>query len=80
MLIRNSLQEQIDKKDRELLEPRAQKEVELSQKLAQKQSELIQLKSKLENAEVERTIRDLFCVFKIGHELVTEVCPIMTIF
>jgi hypothetical protein len=54
--IRNSLQEQISKKDRELAELRAQKEVELSQKLAQKQSELLQLKSKLENAEVEKKL------------------------
>jgi len=54
--IRNSLQEQIAKKDRELAEFRAQKEVELSQKLAQKQSELLQLKSKLENAEVEKKL------------------------
>ena len=54
--IRNSLQEQIAKKDRELSELRAQKEVELSQKLAQKQSELLQLKSKLENAEVEKKL------------------------
>jgi len=26
------------------------------------------------------TIRDLFCIFKIGHDLVTEKCPNMTIF
>lgn len=36
-----------------------------------------------QNATKERqkvTIRDLFCVFKMGHELVTEEYPIMTIF
>lgn len=54
--IRNSLQEQLANKDKELTELKAQKDIELSQKLAQKETELLQLKSKLDNAEVEKKL------------------------
>lgn len=54
--IRNFFQEQLAKKDNELTELKAQKDIELSQKLAQKETELLQLKSKLDNAEVEKTL------------------------
>ena len=54
--IKNSLQEQLNKKDTELAELKAQKEIELSQKLSQKETELLQLKSKLEKAEVEKKL------------------------
>ncbi len=54
--IKNSLQEQLNKKDTELAELKAQKEIELSQKLAQKETELLQVKSKLEKAEVEKKL------------------------
>jgi hypothetical protein len=54
--IKNSLQELLNKKDKELAELKAQKEIELSKKIAEKESELLQVKSKLENAEVEKKL------------------------
>jgi hypothetical protein len=54
--VRNSLQEQLAKKDREFTELKAQKEIELSQKLSQKENEFLQLKAKLDNAEVEKKL------------------------
>lgn len=54
--IKNSLQEQLNKKDKELSELKAQKEIELSKKLAEKETEILQVKSKLENAEVEKKL------------------------
>lgn len=54
--IKNSLQEQLAKKDQELAEFKGKKEVELSQKLSQKENELQQLKAKIENAEVAKKL------------------------
>ncbi|MBL0080067.1 MAG: DUF2130 domain-containing protein [Bacteroidetes bacterium] len=54
--IKNTLQEQLNNKDKELAELKAQKEIELSKKLAEKETELLQIKSKLENAEVEKKL------------------------
>jgi hypothetical protein len=54
--IKNALQEQLNNKDKELAELKAQKEIELSKKIAEKESELLQVKSKLENAEVEKIL------------------------
>ncbi len=50
--VRNSSQEQLARKDKELTELKAQKDVELSQK----ETELSQLKAKLDNAEVEKKL------------------------
>jgi hypothetical protein len=54
--IKNTLQEQLAKKDQELADLKAKKEIELSQKLSQKENELFQLKSKIDNAEVEKKL------------------------
>lgn len=54
--LRNFLQEQLSKKDKELAELKAQKDAEFSQKLTQKETELLQLKAKLENTEVEKKL------------------------
>jgi len=54
--IKNALQEQLAQKDRELADLKAKKEVELSQKLFQKENELLQLKAKIEGAEVEKKL------------------------
>jgi hypothetical protein len=54
--LRNSLQEQLAKKDKELTELKAQIDAELSQKLTQKETELLQLKAKLDNIEVEKKL------------------------
>jgi len=54
--IKNSLQEQLAKKDQELADLKAKKEIELSQKLSQKDNELLQLKAKIDNAEIEKKL------------------------
>lgn len=54
--IKNRLQEQLAKKDQEITDLKAKKEIEMTQKLALKESELLQLKSKIENAEVEKKL------------------------
>ena len=66
--IRNSLQDQIAKKDRELTELKAQKELELTQKLAQKETELSQLKSQIDNAEVAKKLAVTEATQKIEKE------------
>lgn len=54
--IKNTLQEQLTKKDQELADLKAKKEIELSQKISQKENELIQLQAKIDNAEVEKKL------------------------
>lgn len=66
--VRNSLQEQLSKKDQELAKLKAEKEVELSQKLSQKENELLQLKAKIDNAEVEKKLAVTEATKKIEKE------------
>lgn len=54
--IKNTLQEQLTKKDQELADLKAKKEIELSQKISQKENELLQLQAKIDNAEVEKKL------------------------
>ena len=54
--IKNALQEQLTKKDQDIADLKAKKELELSQKLSQKENELLQLQSKIDNAEVEKKL------------------------
>lgn len=54
--VRNLLQEQIAKKDKELTEFKAHKDIELSAKLSQKENELLKLKARLDNTEVEKKL------------------------
>jgi hypothetical protein len=54
--IKNSLHDQLARKDKALAELKAQKEIELSQKLAEKETEFLQLKSKLDNAEIAKKL------------------------
>lgn len=54
--IKNSLQEQLAAKDRQLLELKAQKEVELSQKISQKDTELLALKARLDAIDLEKKL------------------------
>lgn len=54
--IRNSLQEQLAKKDKELIELKSQSELTLSEKLNKKETEITQLKAKIENIEVEKKL------------------------
>ncbi len=54
--IKNSLQEQLAKKDKELTELKAQSDSELAEKLAKKESEIFEIKSKIEKAESEKQL------------------------
>src|SRR5688572_6208817 len=54
--IRNSLQEQLAKKDQELFELKAQSELALTEKLNKKEAELMQLKAKIDSVEVEKKL------------------------
>lgn len=66
--IKNALQDQISKKDKELAELKAQNELELTQKLAQKEAELSQLQSKIEKAEVDKKLAVAEATKKIEQE------------
>jgi hypothetical protein len=54
--IRNSLQEQLAKKDIALAELKSQSELALSEKLNKKETEIANLKSKIDNIEVEKKL------------------------
>ena len=54
--IKNALQEQLAKKDQDLTDLKAKKDIELSQKLSQKENELLLLKAKIDSAEVEKKL------------------------
>jgi len=51
--LRNSIQDSLAQKDREIIELKARNERELANKLAQKEAEIAQMKSKIEKSEVE---------------------------
>lgn len=54
--VRNSLQDQLAKKDRELAELKSQSEIALSDKLNKKDAEITLLKAKIENEEVAKKL------------------------
>jgi len=54
--IKNSLQEQIAEKDRQLTELKAKSATDLAEKLAKKESELSRMKAKIENGEIEKKL------------------------
>ena len=66
--VRNSLQEQLAKKDNELTELKAQNELVLSEKLNKKEAEITQLKAKMENVEVEKKLAVNEAVQKVEKE------------
>lgn len=66
--IRNAIQEQLSKKDKELTELKAQSELNLSGKLSEKDAEIRKLKAKIENTEVERKLAVNEAVQKIEKE------------
>jgi len=66
--IRNSLQEQLARKDRELAELKAQSELALTEKLNKKEYEITQLKAKIENVEVEKKLAVTEAVQKLEKE------------
>lgn len=54
--LKNTLQAELAKKDKELAELKANKEQELTQSLAKKDAEMAEMKAKLEKAEVEQKL------------------------
>ena len=66
--IRNSLQEQIAKKDKDLIELKAKSELALSEKLNQKEAEIILLNAKIDNVEVVKKLAVNEAVQKVEKE------------
>ena len=66
--IKNALQEQLVKKDKELAEYKSQSELALSEKLNRKETEITQLKAKIDNVEVEKKLAVNEAVQKVEKE------------
>jgi hypothetical protein len=66
--LRNTLQEELLKKDREIIELKADNEIKLKDELSKKESELMDLRSKIENAELEKKLLVTEAVQKIEKE------------
>jgi hypothetical protein len=66
--IRNSLQDQLAKKDKELLELKTQSELTLKENLNQKESEITKLKAKFDNVEVEKKLAVNEAIQKVEKE------------
>lgn len=66
--IKNSLQEEIAKKDKQLTELKAKSDTELAEKLAKKEMEIAEMKSKIQNAETEKKLEVLEAIKIIEKE------------
>ncbi|HUX61132.1 MAG TPA: DUF2130 domain-containing protein, partial [Ignavibacteriaceae bacterium] len=66
--VRNSMQEQLAKKDKELTELKVQSELALSEKVNKKEAEITQLKAKIDNVEVEKKLAVNEAVQKVQKE------------
>lgn len=66
--LKNTLQEDLAKKDKEILELTAKSERELSEKLATKEAEIAQVTAKLNNAELEKKLSVTEAVKQIEKE------------
>jgi len=66
--LRNSLQENLAKKDQEIIELQAKNERDLSEQLAKKTAEIAEMKSKIEKAEIETKLTVTEAVQKIEKE------------
>lgn len=66
--IKNSLQDDLAKKDKEITELKAKNERELAKQLAVKELELAEMKSKIQNAEIEKTLMVTEAIRKIEKE------------
>ncbi len=66
--LKNTLQEDLAKKDKEILELTAKSERELSEKLATKEAEIAQVTAKLNNAELEKKLSITQAVKQIEKE------------
>ena len=66
--LKNELQEELAKKDKELTELRAEKDRNLAEELGKKEAELAEMKSKLDKAEVEKKLSVTEAVKQIEKE------------
>lgn len=66
--LKNSLQEDLTKKDNEITELKAKNERALSEQLAKKESEIAEMKSKIHNAELEKKLEVTEAVKEIEKE------------
>jgi len=66
--LKNTLQEELAKKDKELAELKAEKDRNLAEELGKKEAELAEMKSKLDKAEVEQKLSVTEAVKKIEKE------------
>ena len=66
--LKNTLQGELAKKDKELSELKAEKDRNLAEQLAKKESELAEMKSKLDKAEVEKKLTVTEAIKKIEKE------------
>ena len=66
--LKNILQEDLAKKDKVILELRAQNERELSLQLAMKEAEIAEMRSKIQHAEIEKKLTVTEAVQKIEKE------------
>jgi len=66
--VRNSLHEQLAKKDKELTELKAQSDLTLSEKLNKKEAEITQLKARIDNIDVEKKLTVNEAVQKVEKE------------
>ena len=54
--LKNSLQEDLTKKDQEINDLKAKNELQLAEQLAKKESEIAEMKAKIQNAEIEKKL------------------------
>ena len=66
--LKNALQEDLAKKDKQIIELKAKSDRELSEKLATKEAEIANIKAKLDNAELQKKISVTEAVRKIEKE------------
>ena len=66
--LKNSLQDDLAKKDKEIIELRAKNERELSLQLAKKEAEIFEMKSKIEHAEIEKKLSVTEAIKRIEKE------------
>lgn len=66
--VRQTLQENLAKKDREISELKAQSEVALAEKINQKEAEILKLKSIIDNVEIQKQLAVTEAVQKIEKE------------
>lgn len=66
--LKNALQEDLAKKDKQIIELKAKSDRELSEKLATKEAEIANIKAKLDNAELQKKISVTEAVKKIEKE------------